>query len=274
MKATRVKKAVVSDVGKMIANSKDEFELAFDKIKDLIFVATSLKPFKQETGLLVYQKLVLGTRRQKDPEDKRIQIAGHVRPYRKMFEAYRDRIVQEDLTWITESEIDLVTGNSKTAKLPLSKVYEFCLKNDESSLGTLEANLYYIFMHLTNKDTESVERKKLIDICDQYQLEEDQSTEKTVSAIVDRVKRTMPTGGDDKPPSMNDISAIVQGLVGDGGMGNDMGGLANGLLSGQLTIPMLIENVKRAVEGSTQSSEQPSEVTAETPAEEDQDATE
>ena len=272
MKTTRVKRAVVSETGKMIASSKDEFELAFDKIKDLIFVATALKPFKQDTGLLVYQKLVLGTRRQKDAEDKRIQIAGHIRPYRKMFEAYKDRIVQEDLTWITEIEIDLVTGNSKTAKLPLSKVYDWCLKNDDDSLGTLEANLYYIFMHLTNKETEEAERKKLIAICDQYQLEEDQSTEKTVSNIVNRVKKSMPMGGGDKEPSMADVTSIVQGLIGNGGMDNDMGGLANGLLSGQLTIPMLIENVRRAVEGNAQAAE--SEVTAEVPVAEDSEAIE
>ena len=250
MKSTRVKKAAMTDIGQQLANAKDEFDLAFDKIKDLIFVATALKPWKQDTGLLVYQKLVLGTRKQKDRDTKRGQIAIHVRPYRKMLEAYHARIVQEDLTWIVEGDIEIVTGNSKSAKLPLTKVYEWCLKNDESSLGTLEANLYYIFRYLTDKEKEAAQHAALVKICDEFQMEEDTSMDQATANIVNKVKRSLPAGKVGEEASMDTVTAIVKGLVGDGNMEGDMGGLASGLLSGQLTIPQLIENVKRAVESS------------------------
>lgn len=243
------KVAVMSSAGKALASAKDEFDLAFDKIKDLIFVATGIKMFSKDTGLLLYQKLVLGTRRVKDDGSKKSQIAAHVRPYRKMFEAYRERITQEDLTWIMEVDIDIVTGNSKSAKLPLSKVYDWCLKNDDTKLGTLEANLYYIFMHLVDEAKEADDYKKLVEICGQYEMEEDTSTKQAVASVVNKVKATVAKGGVGEDTSPEQLTAMVKSLIGDGTMEGSMGGLATDLLSGKLTIQGLIENVKSAVEG-------------------------
>ena len=238
----------------MMLNAKDEFDLAFDKIKDLIFVATSLKPFKEDTNLLVYRKNVLGTLRQRNLETKKAQIATHVGPYKKMLNAFKDRIGEEDLVWLTEVDIELVSGGAaKNAKLPLSKIYEFCLKHDEASLTTIETNLYFIFKHLVDVKENPELRAKLDAICDQFEVEEDTSRDQTVSNIVNRVKAHMPS----KPgaqPSMDDVTNIVKAMMGDGAMQGEMGGIANGLMSGTLTIPQLINQVKANVEAGQQAS--------------------
>jgi hypothetical protein len=250
MKAVKVKQTAMTSIGQSLASSKDEFEKAFDKILDLILVATGLKPFRDDTGLLMYRKLVTGTRlKVKDPNAKRDQIEKHVRPYRKLFEAYRTQIVQEDLSFIMETDIDIVTGNSKTAKLPLSKVYEYCLKNDDEALANLEANLYFIFKYLCDEKNEEADHKALAGICDQFQIEEDTSRQDVVSNIVSKVRNSAVAKGGEQP-SMEQVGSIVQALIGDGDMQNNMGGLATDLLSGKLTIPALIAQVKSSVEAS------------------------
>lgn len=247
-----MKKKGLSDVGQMLVQAKDGFDLAFDKIKDLILEASGLPPFKNDTGVLLYRKLVMGTIKQgkKDREVQKDQIKTHVRPYKAMFEAFKDRIVEEDLTWMVESDVNIQTGASKKACLPLSKVYEYCLKKDESKLDSLEAHLYFLFKYVCDEKTQSEHRKKLDAICSEYQIEEDDSAKRAVSSIVNRVKTRMPTGTDGKEPNVNDVTSIVQAIVGDGSMQSDMGGLAQGLLSGKLTIPDLIGQVKQTIEAS------------------------
>lgn len=247
-----VKKKGLSDVGQMLAQAKDEFDLAFDKVKDLILESSTLQPFKEDTGVLLYRKLVLGTLKQgkKDREVQKDQIKKHVRPYKAMFEQFKDRIVEEDLTWLVENEINLQTGASKKAVLPLSKVYEHCLKKNTDKLDTIEAHLYFLFKHVCDEKTQGEYRAKLTAICNEYDMEEDDSAKRAVSSIVNRVKTRMPTGADGKEPNVNDVTSIVQAIVGDGNMQNDMGGLAQGLLSGKLTIPDLIGQVKQTIEAS------------------------
>ncbi len=251
MSTKRVKKKGVSDVGKMIESAKDEFDLAFDKIKDLILIACSLKPWKDDVAILVYRKLILKTRKQKDITIKKDFISDHVRPFRKMLEAYHDRIIAEDLTWITESDIELVTGNSKKAKLPLTKIYEWCLKHNENRLSDIEANLYFIFLHLLDEKKEAPARQKLREICEQYQMEEDTSMKDSVNSMVNTVRKHMPAQNGEEP-SIDQIGDIVKAIVGGGGGVDQMGGLAKGLLSGDLTIPDLIATVKENVEGTQQ----------------------
>lgn len=268
-----VKKKALSDVGQMLAQAKDEFDLAFDKIKDLIFEAASLPPFKEDVGILLYRKLVTGTSKygKKDREAQKEQIKIHVRPYQTMFEKYKDRIVEEDFEWLLENQIEIQTGNSKKAQLPLSKVYEYCLKKNEDRLDTLESYLYFICKHVANEKTQPEYRKKLEKICSQYEVEEDDSAKRAVSSIVNRVKTRMPAGGPNgQEPSVNDVTSIVQAIVGDGNMQNDMGGLAQGLLSGKLTIPDLIGQVKQSIEAS-QSGGEPEEEEEESDGDDEED---
>jgi hypothetical protein len=256
MSGRTVKKKALSDVGQMLAQAKDEFDLTFDKIKDLILEASTLPPFKEDVGLLLYRKLIMGTLKhgKKDREAQKDQIKTHVRPYKAMFEAFKNRIVEEDLEWLLEQEVNIQTGNSKKACLPLSKAYEFCLKKNPDKLDSIEANLYFIFKNVCDGKTQPEHKKKLEDICSQYQVEEDDSAQRAISSIVNRVKTNMPSGGaDGKEPSVNDVTSIVQAIVGNGGMQNDMGGLAQGLLSGKLTIPDLIGHVKQTIEASQES---------------------
>lgn len=246
MAVRAVKTKQLSEVGQMLAEAKDDFDLAFDKIKDLVLEAGQLPPFKEDDGVLVYRKLVMGTLRRKDRDEQRGQIKTHVGPYVKMFGAFKEQILQKDLTWLKENEVNITTGKSKSANLPLSKVYDYCLKKNESRLDSIEAHLFFIFKYVCDSKGDPESRKKMDAICSEYDVEEDDSTKRAVSSVVNRVSKL--TKGGPVGSNPQDIAQIVTALVGDGSAQSGMGELAQGLLSGTLTIPDLIGQVKSTIE--------------------------
>jgi hypothetical protein len=244
--ATKVKSKQISDVGQMLIDAKDDLDLAFDKIKDLIL----------EDGVLVYRKLIVGTLTRKDREEQRSQIRTHIGPYVKMFGMFKEQILQKDLTWLMENEVNITTGKSKKANLPLSKVYAFCLRKNKDGvdkkndrLDSIEAHLFFIFKYVCDGKADPESRKKIDAICAEYDVEEDDSAKRAVDNVVNRVSKL--TKGGSLGSNQQDIASIVQALIGDGGAQGGMGGmgqLAEGLLSGKVTIPELIGQVKNSIE--------------------------
>jgi hypothetical protein len=252
MTTKAIKTKQISDVGQMLIDAKDDFDLAFDKIKDLILEAGQLPPFKEDDGVLVYRKLIVGTLTRKDREEQRAQIKTHVGPYIKMFGAFKEQILQKDLTWLMENEVNITTGKSKKANLPLSKVYAYCLRKNKDGvdkndrLDSIEAHLFFIFKYVCDAKDDATSRKKIDSICAEYDVEVDDSAKRAVDSVVNRVSKLAKGGpiGSNK----QDIASIVTALVGDGSMQSGMGELAQGLLSGKVTIPELIGQVKDSIE--------------------------
>jgi len=245
-----MKSKQISDVGQMMIDAKDDLDLAFDKIKDLILEAGQLPPFKDDDGVLVYRKLIVGTLTRKDRDEQRSQMRTHVGPYVKMLAAFKDQILQKDLTWLKENEVNITTGKSKKANLPLSKVYDHCLHKNDARLDSIEAHLFFIFKYVCDSKADPDTRKKIDSICAEYDVEEDDSAKRAVNSVVSRVSKL--TKGGPVGSNPQDIASIVQALMGDGALqGNGMGGigdLAQGLLSGKVTIPELIGQVKSSIE--------------------------
>jgi hypothetical protein len=262
MAVRAVKTKQLSDVGQALAKAKDDLDLAFDKIKDLVFETAALPPFKEDDGVLVYRKLIMGTLKRKDAEEKRSQIKTHVGPYVKMFAAFKEQILEKDLTWLTENEVNITTGKSKKASLPLSKAYEYCLKKNETRLESMEAHLFFIFKYVCDNKGDPEGRKKIDAICAEFDVEEDDSAKRALNSVVGRVNKLAQGGKIGQSPQ--DIAQIVGALVGDGSSANGMGELAQSLLSGKLTIPDLIGQVKDSLEG-----QQAEPVEQEAPADED-----
>lgn len=246
-----MKKVQISATGKELLNQKDRFDLAFVKIKDLILASSSYGPFRDNNGLLMYQKLVMGTVRQKDPDVKRDQVLRHVEPYNKLFAAYREEILQEDLTWLGgKEEIEVMTGKSATAKLPLSKVYLWCIKNDDDKTATVEACLYQIFRNLVHPEQDAETYKILDRICGEYETTDPVVADsgKAVKSLVENVRANIKPGADGSMPSVEQIAGVVKGLFSGGEGVEGINGMVQNLMNGQLTIPQLMGQVKSAVE--------------------------
>lgn len=247
-RVTKQKHVALSDVGKQIANLKDEFGLAFDQIKNIIFQVAALDEWKQNDNVLFYRKLVVATNRNKDPSAKKDFIANFCTPWRKLFDTFHADILNEDLSFLTDNNIVMTTGRNKKAQLPLSEVYAYLLRNDESELASLEAYMFHIFMHLVDEKKEAEYRETLKKICEQYGVEEDESSKNAVANICKTVKGSL---GDleGKQPTLESITPIVKALIdGDGGMGGSMQTLAENLLNGKTDIPSLVGAVKQSFE--------------------------
>ena len=236
----------ISDVGKTLFKS-NRFVLAFGEIENVSLIISTLPPFKTDKNVLAYRHLLLKAKVQlkKDIENMR-PIDGFTGPFIKMKDAFIARILDEDLTFLQENEITIVKAKTE-ASLPLSAAYEYCLQKDEANLNNLECTLLMLFRHL--QDPDSVEGKKLEDICKEFKkTEREIAGNNAVSNIVKKVKQNVGKGGASETPQTSDVIKIVQAIVGNGEDG-DIGSLAQGILSGQVTIPQLVEQVKNAVEG-------------------------
>ena len=235
----------VSDVGKTLM-AGNRFSLAFDEIENLSSLILSIAPFKSDKNSLAYRHLILKAKvqRKKNPEDTTITNA-FLGPFMKMKDAFITRILDEDLTFLQENEITIVKTKTE-ASLPLSKVYEWCLANDENKVNDLECTLLMLFRHLS--DSETVEGKKLTKICSEFKkTEKEIAGSNAVANIVKKVKQN--AGSIDKQPQSADIMRIVQAIVGSGDGDGDMGTLATGIMNGEVSIPQLIKQVTDAVQG-------------------------
>lgn len=247
MKVSKKKVAALSPVGQQLMNSKSEFELAFDQIKNIIFKVMSFKLWSEDSGFLTYKKLVLSTMKNKDAEDKAKYIKGHCEPYLRMYIAYKDSILEEDLGFLTNKDqmVNLTAGKSGQAVLPLSAIYIHLQKTDEAAMEDLEGKLFTIFKHLAKEGGE--DRKRLEKICSQYEMDEDQSAAKTIGGLVETVKGSM--GNLDlngKEPTFAELAPMVQQIMSNGSLQANMGKLATDLMTGKLDIPTLVGQVRNA----------------------------
>lgn len=235
----------MTDVGKSLL-AGNRFSLAFDEIENLSSLMTSLSIFKSDKNTLAYRHLILKAKvqRKKAPDDNNI-INGFLGPFIKMKDAFIDRILDEDLTFLQENEITIVKAKTEAA-LALSKAYEWCLANNETKLNDLECTLLVLFRHLTDPDTP--EGKKLSSICSEFKkTDKELASNNAVSNIVKKVRQNVGQNGSTDAPQTSDVIKIVQAIVGNGEDG-DIGSLAQGILSGKVSIPQLVEQVKSAVE--------------------------
>lgn len=247
-----MKVAMMTPIGKEMQNAKDNIGLAFDQVKNLVFMITGLDSWKNDTGALLYRKLVMGVVKQKDPEKKKQFMRDQIKPWFKLYNAYREDILKEDFSFLTDSSsepIKMVTGNSKNAILPLGEAYIWLLKNDANQVDDMQAKLFILFKNLVGDN--SSDRKALDSICEQFEIEEDQATGNVIANIVSKVKGQMGPGKDGQP-SMDNIMPIVQAIFQDGNLQNNMGALAESVMSGKMGIPDLINHVQRSVNGNNQ----------------------
>lgn len=255
MRVTKSKQKQISQKGLEIMNAKDENALAFDQIKNIVISSGTISKFKDHQGILNYRKLIMSTVRNKDHDLKRQYIHNHCEPFRKLYNAYREAILEEDFGFLTakDQEVNLTTGKSKTAILPLSAIYKFLQRDDEDKMADLEAKLLFCFKHLSAEDSE--DRKILTKICNEYELHEDQSTNATISGIVNSVKGNMGSI-QGKEPTLDNIAPLVQSIMGTPDAQNGLANLAKGIISGEMDIPTLINQVKKASEGNAQEDEE------------------
>lgn len=253
MKAVAVKKkAGLSDIGKQLANGKDNFAMAFDQIKNIVMMIAGMEKWKGNMNVLHYRKLVYGVVKQKDPEKRKDFIMLQVKPWMSLYNAFRDEILSEDLSFLSDEEeepIKLMTGSSKKAVLPLGEAYMHLLATDVNAVDDMEAKLFILFKNLTGEG--SADRKTLDDICEQFVLEEDTGANDAIASIVSRVQKSM---GDNNlkgnnAPSMDNVMPVVQSIFQDGALQNNMGNLANAVMNGQMSIPELIGTVQKNVQG-------------------------
>ena len=254
MSVSRRKVKAMSPQAQQIMNAKNEFELAFDQIKNIIFKAMGLAPWKdggkgdkkEIVQLQNYKRLIMATLKQKDRDTKMRYIREHCDPYLRMFMAYRDSVLEEDMTFLADpdEEITITTGKSKNAVLPISKVYMYLQSNDEDGQTDLEAKLLFCWKHLAGVD--SADRKALEAICEQYEIEENQSVKNTINNIVGSVKGSMSAldPGNGQEPTLENIAPIVEGVLGNQGLQQGMADLAKGLMTGEMDIPTLMRHVK------------------------------
>jgi hypothetical protein len=249
MKSGTMKKIAVgsamTDVGKTLM-AGNRFSLAFDEIENLSSLIISVTPFKSDKNALAYRHLILKAKvqRKKNPEETSI-TNGFTGPFLKMRDAFISRILDEDLTFLQENEITIIKAKTE-ASLPLSKAYEWCLANDETSLNNLECTLLVLFRHLTDPNT--LEGKKLDQICAEFKkTEREVAGKNAVSNIVKKVKQNVGKNGVTDAPQTSDVLRIVQAIVGNGEDG-DIGNLAQDILSGKTSIPQLVAQVSQAVQ--------------------------
>lgn len=69
----KAKKQGLSQAGQQLMNSKDGFDLAFDQIKNLVFLVKRLKPWKENQSVGLYIRLIMATNRQKEDKKKYIK---------------------------------------------------------------------------------------------------------------------------------------------------------------------------------------------------------
>lgn len=245
-RVVKSKKAGLSDVGKQLANLKDEFGLAFDQIKNITLMATSEDKWKNDKGVLLYRKLLLATARNKDIQKKKEYIENFCRPWRKMYDAFKDLVLADDLSFLVDNDVVMTTGRNAT--LPISAMYNLWLEKDDDKLATLEAYMFHVFIHLVSeKEEEAEDRKTLQEICDQYEVEEDEAAKNAIGNIVKTVKGSM-GNMEGKQPTVENIAPIVQAIIGNADMQNSMSSLAQNLLNGKTDIPSLVQSVRASVE--------------------------
>lgn len=250
-RAVKSKKMELSDIGRQIANMKDDFALAFDQIKNITLLISSHPQWKEDVAVLHYRKLIVATLKNRDVERKKEFIVNFCRPWRALLESFKSSVVESDLGFLISNRIVISAGKTKNAQLPISDVYNLFLKKDEDKLATLEAYMYHVFMHLLDEKKESKDRELLKAICSEYEVEEDVAASQAVSSIVKTVRGSMANmqGGE---PTVEMIAPMVQAIIGNSDMQTSMSALAQGLMSGTMDIPSLVQTVKASMEANQQ----------------------
>lgn len=242
----KAKKVGLSNAGQQLANAKDSSDLAFDQIKNLVFLAKSLKPWKEDPSLGLYIRLIMATIRQKGPDRKKY-VSDHCNPYTELYESFKPSILDEDMGFLLEKEVILKVGKQRNgvgACINLTGVYKWCMDNNENDTATdVEAKLYHIFKNLCNN---SAEKDRLKTICENFELEEDQSMQNAIGSIVKKVQGTVNNVGDGTP-SIESLTPLIQALIGDPEIHGAMGSLAQNLMNGKTDIKGLVDNVKKSV---------------------------
>lgn len=246
-RTTKSKQKGLSGIGQQLANSKSNFELAFDQIKNLVFLVKTLGPWKADNGIISYRRLIMATLKQKGG-NKKGYIKNHVEPYIELWDTFSEMILEEDMTFLVEKTITIQVGKKTKkgeAQLELSKVYNWCLDNDENDIVTdIEAKLFHIFKNLCDdKETKT----KLEEICENFELEEDKTMQDAIGSIVRKVKGSIGDMGTDAQPSIESLAPLIQKLVGDSDIHAAMGNLAQNLMNGKTDIAGLVNNVKKSV---------------------------
>jgi hypothetical protein len=244
-----MKQAVLSPIGQQLENVKDNVALAFDQIKNLVIMISSLPPWKDDTGALLYRKLVMGVVKQKDKERRKQLMLEQIKPWVKLYNAFREDILKEDLSFLGDTNSDpikLITGNSKNAILPVGAAYIWLLKNDADKVDDMQAKLYILFKNLLGEN--SPDRKTLDEICDQFEVEEDKESANVIGNLVSRVQNQMVNVKGSDKPDMNQIMSVVNAVFQDGALQTNMGTLAENVMTGKMGIPELVNQVKRSID--------------------------
>tara|TARA_R110001599_G_scaffold302056_2_gene507732 strand:- start:19657 stop:20469 length:813 start_codon:yes stop_codon:yes gene_type:complete len=249
----KVKQKQVSQIGQAIASGKTESHLAFNKLLTLTFIALNDKKFKENVKIISYQRLVRATAKQKDPDNKARFIDFHTRPYRKMLEQFESSICEQDLSWLTNAKIDIQAGKTGNAVFPLSEVYESVLKSKkEDKIDTLEGNLFIIFKHLSDPDSET--RKKLVDICSDFEDDKDSGpsqSEKALKNMTTKIQSRMQNMGNqpNEEQLMGLIKDVAGGAISGGGEGEDggIGQFVASMMKGEMNMPDLIRSITETV---------------------------
>jgi hypothetical protein len=240
----KVAKKSLSVQGQQIIGGQDEFELAFKQIKNIVFVCKNLDIWKEDVGLLNYYNLVMATVRAKDPDNKRKYVMQQCNPFVKMYEKFREAILEEDWGFLSGNKISFKIGKTGTAVLPLSDVYIHLMQKDEDKLEDVKAKMLFCFKHLSPQGSD--DRKKLTSLCSEFESMESSNTHaQDIGSIVSTVKSSI-SGTNMKEPTIEGVIPVIQNIMGNKQMQDSIGALAKGLMSGNLDLPTLVQQVKNS----------------------------
>lgn len=247
-----VKKKQVKQIPQEIVGPKSDDELAFEKVKHLIFLSLGMKRFKEDINIRAYQRLIMHTSRHKNPDEKKRYIDLNMKPYRGMLDKFGDQIIESDLTWLTSANIEVQSGKSGNARFPLSKVYEQALKSGDDLIDTMEGYLFIIFKFLSPKESEL--REKLTEICSDFEDDKPETSDAGQQALknmTSKIQKRMQ--GMENQPNEDQLMGIIKDIAGgavngDGSEGGGIQDLVASMMSGKMGVPDLIKSITETVE--------------------------
>jgi hypothetical protein len=135
------------------------------------------KLMKNPAPIREYFKLMFALSR-KPPHERQDQAKVHVAILRRVYERYREQLLQDDLTWLDSGTTAEPTGNGivvitygkgDRAKVPLSELYHYLNATDDEKLLTdgveLDHHLWSIFSKLATDPKEQKRYEELATEC-------------------------------------------------------------------------------------------------------------
>jgi hypothetical protein len=135
------------------------------------------KLMKNPAPIREYFKLMFALSR-KPPHERQDQAKVHVAILRRVYESYREQLLQDDLTWLDSGTTAEPTGNGivvitygkgDRAKVPLSELYHYLNATDDEKLLTdgveLDHHLWAIFSKLATDPKERQRYEELASEC-------------------------------------------------------------------------------------------------------------